>query len=42
MSSTCLEMNLACDVCPLVDLNTTSVLRPWVAVAEQLVTHCSV
>lgn len=38
----CLEITLACDVCPPVELNTTSVLRPWVAVAEQLVPHCSV
>lgn len=34
-------MNLACDVCPPVDLNTTSVLRPWVAEAGQLAAHCS-
>lgn len=42
MSSIGLEITLACDVCPPVELNTTSVLRPWVAVAEQLVPHCSV
>lgn len=41
MSSIGLEITLACDVCPPVEA-VPSVLRPWVAVAEQLVPHCSV
>lgn len=30
-----MEVNFGCDVCQLADLNATSVLRPWAAVAEQ-------
>lgn len=37
-----MEVNFGCDVCQLADLNATSVLRPWVAVAEQPVAHCCI
>lgn len=35
-----MEVNFGCDVCQLADVNATSVLRAWVAVAEQPVACC--